>query len=128
MLARVCVRFRTEATLLKAKAALTDSIMVLARLDDSRGQIISHALLSGIERRLGNYDDALLAVYEADRLAADEECARFRRPLASLRHRVETQMSSATRACSTSSPCSATSGRRALARPALQGTRCHAAL
>ena len=97
LLARVCVRFRTEATLLKAKAALTDSIVVLARLDDSRGQIISHALLSGIERRLGNFDDALLAVYEADRLAADEECARFRRPLAALRHRVETQMSNATR-------------------------------
>jgi transcriptional regulator with GAF, ATPase, and Fis domain/tetratricopeptide (TPR) repeat protein len=97
LLARICVRFRTEPTLLKAKAALTDSIVVLARLDDSRGQIISHALLSGIERRLGNFDDALLAVYEADRLAADEECARFRRPLAALRHRVETQMSSATR-------------------------------
>jgi transcriptional regulator with PAS, ATPase and Fis domain/tetratricopeptide (TPR) repeat protein len=97
LLARVCVRFRTEATLLKAKAALNDSIIVLARLDDSRGQVISHALLSGIERRLGNYDDALLAVYEADRLAADEECARFRRPLAALRHCVETQMSTATR-------------------------------
>jgi len=97
LLARVCVRFRSEATLLKAKAALGDSVVTLARLDDSRAQIISHALLSGIERRLGNYDDALLAVYEADRLAADEECARFRRPLAALRHRVETQMSSATR-------------------------------
>jgi transcriptional regulator with GAF, ATPase, and Fis domain len=97
LLARICTRYRTEATLLKAKAALTDSIVVLARLDDSRGQIISHALLSGVERRLGNFDDALLAVYEADRLSADEECARFRRPLAALRHRVETQMSSATR-------------------------------
>jgi len=97
MLARICTRFRTEGVLLKAKAALADSVVVLARLDDSRAQIISHALLCGIERRLGNYDDALLAVYEADRLAADEECARFRRPIAALRRRVETQMSSATR-------------------------------
>jgi hypothetical protein len=97
LLARICTRFRTEAVLLKAKAALNDSVIVLARLDDSRGQIISHALLSGIERRLGNFDDALLAVYEAERLASDEECARFRRPLAALRRRVEAQMSSATR-------------------------------
>jgi len=97
LLARICTRFGTEATLLKARGALGDSIVVLARLDDSRSQIISHALLCGIERRLGNFDDALLAVYEADRLASDEECARFRRPLAALRHRVETQMSNATR-------------------------------
>jgi transcriptional regulator with GAF, ATPase, and Fis domain len=97
MLARVCSRFPGEGVLLKAKAELNDSVVALARLDDSRGQIISHALLSAIERRLGNFDDALLAVYEADRLAADEECARFRRPLAALRHRVETQMSRATR-------------------------------
>ena len=97
MLARICSRFQTEAVLLKAKSELADSVVALARLDDSRAQIISHALLSGIERRLGNFDDALLAVYEADRLAADEECARFRRPLAALRHRVEMQMSNATR-------------------------------
>ncbi|HEX6790206.1 MAG TPA: sigma 54-interacting transcriptional regulator [Candidatus Krumholzibacteria bacterium] len=97
MLARACTRFTGDGILLKAKAELADSIVTLARLDDSRGQIISHALLSSIERRLGNFDDALLAVYEADRLAADEECARFRRPLVALRHRVETQMSNATR-------------------------------
>jgi transcriptional regulator with GAF, ATPase, and Fis domain len=97
MLARICARVRTEGVLLKAKAALADSIVVLARLDDTRGQIVSHALLCGIERRLGNFDDALLAVYEADRLAADEECSRFRRAIAALRRRVETQMSNATR-------------------------------
>ncbi|HET6349964.1 MAG TPA: sigma 54-interacting transcriptional regulator [Candidatus Krumholzibacteria bacterium] len=97
LLARMCTRMQTEVALLKARAALTDSIVVLARIDDSRGQIISHSLLSGVERRLGNFDDSLLAVYEAERLAADEECARFRRPLAALRHRVETQMSNATR-------------------------------
>jgi transcriptional regulator with GAF, ATPase, and Fis domain/tetratricopeptide (TPR) repeat protein len=97
MLARICTRFSGEGILLKAKAELSDSVVTLARLDDSRAQIISHALLSGIERRLRNFDDALLAVYEADRLAADEECARFRRPLAALRHRVEMQMSNATR-------------------------------
>lgn len=97
LLARICVRFQSESTLLKAKAALTDSIVALARTDDSRGQIISHVLLCGVDRKLGNFDDALLAVYEADRLAADEECARFRRPLGALRHRVEAQMSNATR-------------------------------
>ena len=97
LLARVCLRSGTEACLLKAKAVLADSIVALARIDDTRGQIISHVLLSGVERRLGNLDDALLAVYEADRLAADEECAKFRRPLGALRRRVEAQMSNATR-------------------------------
>jgi transcriptional regulator with GAF, ATPase, and Fis domain len=97
MLARVCVRVRTESALLKAKSCLADSLMALGKLDDTRGQIISQVLLAGVERRLGNLDDALLAVYEADRLAADEECSRFRRPLGALRHRVEAQMSNATR-------------------------------
>jgi len=97
LLARVCTRACTEAGLLKAKAALADSVVALGKLEDTRGQIISHALLCGVERRLGNLDDALLAVYEADRLAQDEECARFRRPLGALRRRVEAHMSSATR-------------------------------
>lgn len=97
ILARVCERLRTESALLKAKAALADSIVVLGKLDETRGQIVSHVLLCGVERRLGNLDDALLAVYEADRLAADEECTKFRRALAALRRRLEASMSSATR-------------------------------
>jgi transcriptional regulator with GAF, ATPase, and Fis domain/tetratricopeptide (TPR) repeat protein len=97
LLARVCVRARSEASLLKAKSALAESVVSLGKLDEPRALIVSHALLSGVERRLGNVDDALLAVYEADRIAADEECARFRKALAALRRRIEEQMSSATR-------------------------------
>ncbi|HEU4930083.1 MAG TPA: sigma 54-interacting transcriptional regulator [Candidatus Krumholzibacteria bacterium] len=97
LLARLCVRARSEATLLKAKAALADSVLALGKLDEPRALIISHALLSNVERRLGNVDDALLAVYEADRIAADEECAKYRKALAALRRCIEDQMSSATR-------------------------------
>jgi len=97
LLARLCSRSGTEACLLKAKAALADTVVSLGKLEDTRAQIVSHVLLCGVERRLGNLDEALLSVYEADRLAADEECARFRRALAALRHRLEAHMSSATR-------------------------------
>jgi transcriptional regulator with GAF, ATPase, and Fis domain len=97
LLARLCVRTRSEASLLKAKSALTDSVLALGKIDEPRALIISHALLSNVERRLGNVDDALLAVYEADRIAADEECAKYRKALAALRRRIEDQMSNATR-------------------------------
>ena len=97
LLARLCVRARSEEALLKAKAALTDSVLDLGKIDEPRALIVSYALLSNVERRLGNVDDALLAVYEADRIAADEECAKFRKALASLRRRIEDQMSNATR-------------------------------
>ena len=97
LLARLCVRARSEATLLKAKAALADSVVALGKLDEPRALIVSHALLSNVERRLGNVDDALLAVYEADRIAADEECAKYRKALAALRRCIENQMSNATR-------------------------------
>jgi transcriptional regulator with GAF, ATPase, and Fis domain len=97
LLARLCVRARTEASLLKAKSALSDSVLALGKLDEPRALIVSHALLSNVERRLGNVDDALLAVYEADRIASDEECAKYRKALAALRRRIEDQMSDATR-------------------------------
>jgi transcriptional regulator with GAF, ATPase, and Fis domain/tetratricopeptide (TPR) repeat protein len=97
LLARLCARVRTEGSLLKAKAALSDSIVELGKLEEPRALIVSHVILCGVERRLGNLDDALLAVYEADRIASDEECVRFRRALGALRRRVEAQMSNATR-------------------------------
>ena len=97
LLARLCVRARSEATLLKAKAALADSVVALGKLDEPRALIVSHALLSNVERRLGNVDDALLAVYEADRIAADEECAKYRKALGALRRCIEDQMSNSTR-------------------------------
>ncbi len=97
LLARVCVRARSEAPLLKAKSALSDSVVALGKIDEPRALIVSHVLLSNVERRLGNVDDALLAVYEADRIAADEECAKFKKALGALRRRIEDQMSNATR-------------------------------
>jgi transcriptional regulator with GAF, ATPase, and Fis domain len=97
LLARFSMRLRTETALLKARAMLADSVVELGKVDEPREIIVSHVLLAGIERRLGNLDEALLAVYEADRIASDEDCTRFRRALGALRRRVESQMSNATR-------------------------------
>ncbi len=97
LLARLCMRLGSESAMLKAKSALGDSVVELGKAEEARALIISHVLQCGVERRLGNLDDALLAIYEADRIAADEECAKFRRALVALRRRVEAQMSNATR-------------------------------
>ncbi|HEU4364756.1 MAG TPA: sigma 54-interacting transcriptional regulator, partial [Candidatus Krumholzibacteria bacterium] len=97
LFARICTRIRSESALLRAKGMLSDSVVELGKVDEPREFIVSHVLLAGVERRLGNLDEALLAVYEADRIASDEDCARFRRAVGALRRRVEGQMSSATR-------------------------------
>jgi transcriptional regulator with GAF, ATPase, and Fis domain len=46
--------------------------------------------------RLGNMDDALLAVYEAQRLVEEEHDERFRKALLALRNKIEKRMSRAT--------------------------------
>jgi transcriptional regulator with GAF, ATPase, and Fis domain len=97
LFARLCGRNRSESALLKAKVVLGEGVITLGKLDETHAQIVSHVLLCGVERRLGNLDDALLAVYEADRLAAEEECAKVRKALAALRRRLEAHMSNATR-------------------------------
>ncbi|MDH4036379.1 MAG: sigma 54-interacting transcriptional regulator [Candidatus Krumholzibacteria bacterium] len=97
LLARICTRIRSEAALLRAKSQLADSVVELGNVDEPHEFIVSQVLLAGVERRLGNLDEALLAVYEADRVASEEDNARFRRALGALRRRVEGQMSNATR-------------------------------
>ncbi len=97
LFARICVRIGSESALLRAKSQLSDSVVELGGVEEPRELVVSHALLAGVERRLGNLDEALLAVYEADRIASDEDHVRFRRALGALRRRVENQMSSATR-------------------------------
>jgi transcriptional regulator with GAF, ATPase, and Fis domain len=97
LLARICARIRSESALLRAKSQLTDSVVELGNVEEPRAFVVSQALLAGIERRLGNLDEALLAVYEADRMASEEDYARFHRALGALRRRVEGQMSNATR-------------------------------
>ncbi len=96
LLSKSYIRVRTEAGLLKAKQILSDSIVGSSKLDDSQGQIVSQVLLACVEQRLGNLDDALLAIYEADRLAEEEQNPKFRRFLGAMRARVEAKMASAT--------------------------------
>ena len=96
ILARLYVRQGDEAALLKAKHALVESITELGKLDQGQEQIVSQILLASVEQRLGNLDDALLAVYEADRIVDEEGEAKFRKALLALRSKIESQMSRAT--------------------------------
>ena len=93
LLARIHIRTGEDTALAKARAAISDSIIAFNKLEESHAQIVSQVLLANIEQRLGNLDDALLAVYEADRLAEEEHTSKFRRALQSLRSRIETRMS-----------------------------------
>jgi transcriptional regulator with GAF, ATPase, and Fis domain/tetratricopeptide (TPR) repeat protein len=93
LLARMHIRAGEDASLARARNAVTSSIVEFTKLDETREQIVSQALLANIEQRLGNLDDALLAVYEADRLAEEEHTSKFRRALQALRNRIETRMS-----------------------------------
>ena len=93
VLARLYGREKSDTSLVKAKQALNDSIIEANKLEDSFGQIVSQILLAGVEQRLGNMDDALLAVYEADRVAEEEDATKFRRALLALRKKIEAHMS-----------------------------------
>lgn len=97
MLARLYVRDKEEAALLKAKHILIDSITEFGKLDEGEGQIVSQMLLASVEQKLDNLDDALLAVYEADRIVDEEGNDRFRRALLALRNKIESRMSRATK-------------------------------
>lgn len=93
MLARLYVRQKDDTSLVKAKQALNDSILEANRLEDPFVQMVSQILLASVEQKLGNMDDALLAVYEADRVAEEEDATRFRKALLALRKKIEGRMS-----------------------------------
>jgi transcriptional regulator with GAF, ATPase, and Fis domain len=96
VLARVIVRSGADSSLLRARSALANSVIEFSKLEEARDQIVSHVMLANVEQRLGNLDDALLAVFEADRLAEEEHHRKFRRALRALRSRIEARMSSST--------------------------------
>jgi transcriptional regulator with GAF, ATPase, and Fis domain/TolA-binding protein len=96
LLGRLHLRSGDHESLLKAKQVLGDSIVELSKLDEPRHQILSHVVLAVVDQRLGNLDDALLSIYEADRIAEDEQVAKYRKVLQSMRADVESRMASAT--------------------------------
>jgi transcriptional regulator with GAF, ATPase, and Fis domain len=95
-LARLFIRNKNEQALLKARHTLTESAAEFGKLDEGPGQIVSQILLASVELKLKNLDDALLAVYEADRIADEEGSGKFRKALLALRHKIESRMSRAT--------------------------------
>jgi transcriptional regulator with GAF, ATPase, and Fis domain len=97
MLGRYLLRNTDPKSLLKAKQLLSDSIVGFGKLEESREQMLSQTLLSVVEYRSGNLDDALLALYEADRLADEERDARSQKLFAAMRARVEARMRRDTR-------------------------------
>lgn len=92
LLARVYLRDKSKSSLVKAKQMLSDVLVGFGKLDETNHQILSQVLMAVVEENLGNLDEALLAVYEGDRLADDDQGAKFRKLLATLRERVESKM------------------------------------
>jgi transcriptional regulator with GAF, ATPase, and Fis domain len=95
-LGRVFLRKGNREFLLRAKKVLNETIMGFGGLDEAKDQILSQVLLATVEERLGNLDEALLAVYEAGRLAEEERNTRFQALLRSMRVRIEGRMASDT--------------------------------
>ncbi len=96
ILARLYIKAGDETSIIKAKHALADSVLGFNQLDDGPGQIVSQILLTSVELKLGNHDDALLAVYEADRIVEEEGNEHFRKALLALRNKIEDRMSCST--------------------------------
>ncbi len=96
LLARAYIKSRSEEHLLKAKQVLNDSIISFSKMECARGQVLSQVILASVELRLGNLDDSLLAVYEAERIADEEQDAKFKKLLKIMRKRVEARMASST--------------------------------
>ena len=96
-LARVYLKKATQESLLKAKHILNDAIVGFGGLEEPREQTLSQVLLSVVEERLGNLDDALLATYEAARLADEERNTKFQNLIQSMRARIEGKMARDTR-------------------------------
>ncbi|MEE9271396.1 MAG: sigma 54-interacting transcriptional regulator [Candidatus Krumholzibacteria bacterium] len=96
-LGRFHLRSRDQETLIRAKQLLTESIVGFGKIEEFSEQMMSQVLLAVVEERLGNLDDALLAIYEAGRLAEEERNAKFQKLLAAMRARVESKMTRDTR-------------------------------
>ncbi|UCG52543.1 MAG: sigma 54-interacting transcriptional regulator [Candidatus Latescibacterota bacterium] len=96
-LGRIYLRKRNQESALKAKKIFTDTVVGFGKLEEAKDQILSQVLLAAVEERLGNLDDALLAVYEATRLADEERNTKFQNLLRLMRSRVEGQMARDTR-------------------------------
>jgi len=90
--ARYLVRTGDAACLSRARRTLDDSSAAFARADAPSKQVASAILAATVELRLGNVDDAMLVLCEADRLIEEDCCDRFRPALGALRRRIERSM------------------------------------
>lgn len=96
-LGRIYLKKDDQESSLKAKRVLTETVVGFHKMEEPRDQILSQLLLATVEDRLGNLDDALLALYEATRLAEEERNDKFLHVLQAMRGRVEGKMARDTR-------------------------------
>ncbi|MCH7550015.1 MAG: tetratricopeptide repeat protein, partial [Candidatus Krumholzibacteriota bacterium] len=96
LLARFYARSGDDAGLARARQTLSENVVEFGQLEETQWQVISHIMLASVEQRLGNVDDALLSVYEADRLVEEEQSDRFRPALRALREKIESRLTRAT--------------------------------
>ncbi len=96
-LGRVYMRMGGREQLLKAKRIFSDAVVGFSGMDEPKEQILSQVLLASVDERLGSLDDALLATYEASRLADEEQNVKFQNLVQSMRARIEGLMARDTR-------------------------------
>jgi len=81
-----------QSRLLKAKQLLSEATIGFSQIEEAAEQMLSQVLLAVAEEQLGNLDESLLAIYEADRLAEDEQNSKYKKLLNRMRTRVEGKM------------------------------------
>jgi transcriptional regulator with GAF, ATPase, and Fis domain/Tfp pilus assembly protein PilF len=96
-LGRVFLRKGGQESLLKAKRIFGDAAAGFNGMDEEKEQILAQVLLALVDERLGSLDDALLATYEAARLADEEQDVKFQNLVQSMRARIEGKMARDTR-------------------------------
>ena len=94
-LARLRMRSGNEEDRVRARQLLSEAIAGFGAVDETIDQIVCHVMTASIEQRLGNVDDALLAICEAERLVDEEQLDKFRPALRALRHKIENRMTRA---------------------------------
>ena len=83
---------RNQEHMLRAKQLLTETTAGFGKYEETTDQILSQVLLAVTEERLGNLDESLLAIYEADRIAEDESNSKYKKILNRMRARIERKM------------------------------------
>ncbi|UCF05042.1 MAG: sigma 54-interacting transcriptional regulator, partial [bacterium] len=92
LLCEQSVRQRERRAMVKARKCMSESLFYFERNEEFSDLAQCHFLLARIERELGNRDDCLLHMYEAQRIAEDLRDRNLTRRIRRLRRRIESEV------------------------------------